>query len=106
MPSSMALSNFTWTLASPIESQVLLDLMSRNRQRITLLGAHRQAFTYGIIDVLKRLFLRPALTHAARNRGALDDPHAVFVPINGDVKHHRLNPLSYAVGNPSLPPSP
>src|SRR5215470_7107702 len=65
-----------------------LDLLRLDREGHPALGADIQAKFDGVSDVLGRFLFGLALTHAARDRGALDDPCAVFVAIEGNSEFH------------------
>src|SRR5438105_15960673 len=65
-----------------------LYLSGFNSQRQTLLRPDLQAELDRIFDVLKGLLLSLALTHASRNRCALDYPNTVFVSVDGYVEYH------------------
>ena len=57
-------------------------------ERHTAFRTNLQAQTYRFADVFEALFARRALRHAPRNGWALDDPNAVFIPLDRNVELH------------------
>ena len=68
--------------------------MGCDGQRHSSLGTNRETFADSVLDVPERLFLGLALTHAAGNRGTLDNKYSVLVPVDryGELHSQILDP--------------
>jgi len=65
-----------------------LDHLCLDGEGQTALCSDLQAFSDGLLDVCQRLLTGRALGHASRDSGALDDPDAIFVPIDSHLELH------------------